>query len=72
MLVYLFTLLEYISTFLLTSQEADILQPNIQTVIVSDKMCEKEQTAAVQNDGQQRTADEPLAEPKEASAQDNL
>eukprot|EP00064_Thunnus_orientalis_P011548 superscaffoldBa00001676_g11579 len=54
------------------TSEADILQPNIQTVIVSDKMCEKEQTAAIQNDGQQRTADEPLAEPKEASAQDNL
>lgn len=54
------------------TSEADILQPNIQTVIVSDKMCEKEQTAAVQSDGQQRTADEPLAEPKEASAQDNL
>lgn len=40
------------------ASETDILPPDIQTVIVEDKMCEKEQTAA----GQQRTTDDPLAE----------
>ncbi|GLD75505.1 GDNF-inducible zinc finger protein 1-like protein [Lates japonicus] len=47
-----------------TTSEMDILPPNIQTVIVSDKVCGKEQTAAVQSDGQQRTADNSLDEPK--------
>lgn len=46
------------------TSEMDILPPNIQTVIVSDKVCGKEQTAAVQSDGQQRTADNSLDEPK--------
>lgn len=52
------------------TSETDILEPNIQTVIVGDTHCGKEQTAAVPSDGQQRTADDPLAEPKEAAAQD--
>ncbi|XP_071334868.1 GDNF-inducible zinc finger protein 1 [Trachinotus anak] len=47
-----------------TPSEMDILTPNIQTVIVSDKVCEKEQTAAVQIGEQQRTADNSLDEPK--------
>lgn len=42
--------------------EADILRSDIQSVIVSDKVCGNEKTAA----GQQRTADDPLAEPKGA------
>ncbi|KAM7395707.1 hypothetical protein PAMA_007127 [Pampus argenteus] len=50
--------------------EADILPPNIQTVIVADKECENEQT--VQSVGQKRTADDPLAESKGDSAQDTL
>lgn len=65
------TILAPISEMKATS-EADILQPNIQTVIVSDKVCGQEQTAAVQIDGQPMTADDSLAEPKGASAQDAL
>ncbi|XP_070844198.1 GDNF-inducible zinc finger protein 1 isoform X2 [Chaetodon trifascialis] len=48
------------------TSETDLLQPDIQTVIVGDEVSSKEQTAA----GQQRTADNPLAEPKGALAQD--
>uniref|UniRef100_A0A8D2ZVD0 GDNF-inducible zinc finger protein 1 n=3 Tax=Scophthalmus maximus TaxID=52904 RepID=A0A8D2ZVD0_SCOMX len=35
--------------------EMDVLEPNIQTVVVDDKVCEKEQTAAVHGDGQQNS-----------------
>lgn len=49
------------------ASETDILHPSIQTVIVGE-----EQINAVQSDEQQRTADDPLAEPKEASAQGTL
>ncbi|XP_056261617.1 GDNF-inducible zinc finger protein 1 [Seriola aureovittata] len=51
-----------------TTSEMDILHPNIQTVIVTDKACGKEQAAAVQSDGQQRTADNSLGEPKDQEA----
>lgn len=49
-----------------TSSEMNILPPDIQTVIVSDKVCEMEQTAAVQSDEQERTANSSLDEPKGA------
>ncbi|XP_044026139.1 GDNF-inducible zinc finger protein 1 [Siniperca chuatsi] len=52
------------------TSETDILQPNIQTVIVTDKVCGKEETTAVPSDGHQRTADNPLAEPRGAPAED--
>lgn len=44
------------------TSEADTLRSDIQSVIVIDKGCGNEKTAA----GQQRTADNPLAEPKGA------
>lgn len=47
-----------------TSSEMDILPPSIQTVIVTDRVCGKEATAAAQSDEQERTAD---SEAKEAS-----
>lgn len=46
------------------TSEADILQPNIQTVIVADSVGGKEQTATVQSDGQQSTGDNILVNPK--------
>ncbi|XP_053192830.1 GDNF-inducible zinc finger protein 1 [Scomber japonicus] len=65
------TILAPVSEMKATS-ETDIFQSSIQTVIVGEEMCGKEQTDAFQSDGQQRTADDPIAEPKEASAQDTL
>ncbi|XP_010731528.3 GDNF-inducible zinc finger protein 1 [Larimichthys crocea] len=50
------------------TSETDILPPDIQTVIVDDKICGKEQTA----DGQQRTADYPLAESTGVPAEDTV
>ncbi|XP_039981834.1 GDNF-inducible zinc finger protein 1 [Xiphias gladius] len=53
-----------------TTSEMDMIQPNIQTVIVADRVCGKEQTATVQGDEQQRTADKSLEETKGASDQE--
>lgn len=49
-----------------TSSEMEILPPDIQTVVVSDKICGKEQTADVQSDEQERTANGSLDEAKGA------
>lgn len=59
------TILAPISETKATS-ETDILQPDIQTVVVSDEVHQKEQTASEQ----QRTAENPLAVHKETLAQD--
>ncbi|XP_040921151.1 GDNF-inducible zinc finger protein 1 [Toxotes jaculatrix] len=53
-----------------TTSEMDILHPDIQTVIITDKVCGKEQTAGVQSNGQQRTVDNSSDEPKGASDQE--
>lgn len=49
--------------------EADILHPNIHTVIVADASG-KEETATVQSDGQQSTGDNILVDPKKDSVHD--
>ncbi|XP_029318754.1 GDNF-inducible zinc finger protein 1 [Cottoperca gobio] len=43
--------------------KVDISQPDILTVIIGDEVCEKEKTAAVTSDGEQRTADNSLVDP---------
>nr|XP_046229749.1 GDNF-inducible zinc finger protein 1 [Scatophagus argus]XP_046229751.1 GDNF-inducible zinc finger protein 1 [Scatophagus argus] len=58
------TILAPVSDTKATSE--DISQPDIQTVVVTDEVRRKEKTAA----GQQRTANDPLAEPKGVPAQD--
>uniref|UniRef100_UPI003AAB9386 uncharacterized protein gzf1 n=1 Tax=Centroberyx gerrardi TaxID=166262 RepID=UPI003AAB9386 len=53
--------------------ETDILEPDIQTVIVLEKHCGTEQTAAVSSDGQQITAEDTSIEEAEgASAEDTV
>ncbi|XP_074471522.1 uncharacterized protein gzf1 [Sebastes fasciatus] len=52
------------------ASEAAILLPGIQTVIVGEEVCGKEQSAEVPSDGEQRTADNPSGEPEGATAQD--
>ncbi|XP_045916555.1 GDNF-inducible zinc finger protein 1 isoform X2 [Micropterus dolomieu] len=49
------------------TSETDILPPNVQAVIIDDNICGEEQTTAVPSD---RTADNPLAEPKVSLAED--
>ncbi|KAM9840149.1 uncharacterized protein gzf1 [Aulostomus maculatus] len=50
------------------SCDTDILTPDIQTVVVSEKVFENKDMATVQHDGEQRT-DDTLAEPKGVSAE---
>ncbi|KAA8583364.1 hypothetical protein FQN60_015910 [Etheostoma spectabile] len=52
------------------TSETEILQPDILTVIVGEDAHGRKPTAAVPSDGEQRTADKPLGEPKGAPAQD--
>jgi len=50
--------------------ETDTLRPDMETVTANDKVCENEQTAVAQSDGEHSTADDPTAEPKKASDQE--
>lgn len=50
-----------------TKDTSETLHPSIQTVVVSENICEKEQTAGVQTDAQHKTA-----EPIEISDQDDV
>ncbi|XP_072218438.1 uncharacterized protein gzf1 [Leuresthes tenuis] len=50
--------------------ETDTLRPDVETVTANDKVCENEQTAVAQRDGEHSPADHPTAEPTEASDQE--
>ncbi|XP_034756735.1 GDNF-inducible zinc finger protein 1 isoform X2 [Etheostoma cragini] len=63
------TILAPVSETKVTS-ETEILQPDILTVIVGEDAHGRKPTAAVPSDGEQRTAEKPLGEPKGAPAQE--
>ncbi|CAJ1077438.1 GDNF-inducible zinc finger protein 1 [Xyrichtys novacula] len=53
-----------------STSEADILPPDIQTVIITDKITGREQTDTNPKDDQQRTDEKPIAEPEETPTED--
>ncbi|XP_034555930.1 GDNF-inducible zinc finger protein 1 [Notolabrus celidotus] len=64
------TILAPVSENKASTSEGEILPPDIQTVIITEKFNGTEQTAAVLKDDQEKTEEKPTAEPEEVQTQD--